>query len=142
MTSAQLYLPSLLPQWGIFAGVVLITVGYVDKKILWTRLGWIVLIVTSLIALYFNLFGELNELAKKNQAGSAASLLYSTGWQTAAGGILAIASLVLFHFKKRRYTLLAILTILYYVLTFFLYFQVAEKSGKAIKTDHQTEQKQ
>lgn len=142
MTSTQMYLPTLLPQWGIFAGVVLLTVGYVDKKELWTRLGWIVLIATSLTALYFNLFSELNAFRDKNQSDSAVSLLYSTGWQTAAGGFLAIASFVMFQFKKKRYSLLAILTLLYFVLTFFLYFQVSGSSEKKVKTDPKTEQKQ
>jgi hypothetical protein len=89
MTNAHLYLPTVLPQWGIFAGVVLITIGYVDKKILWTRLGWIVLIITSLASLYFNLFGGLNAFTGTNNPGSVESLLVSTGWQTVAGGVLA-----------------------------------------------------
>ena len=142
MTSTQLYLPTLLPQWGIFAGVVLLTVGYVDKKNIWTLLGWIVLIATSLTALYFNFFGELSAWADKSQPGSAASLLYSSGWQTAVGGFLAIASLVMFYFKMKRYPLLAILTLIYFVLTFFLYFQVSGSSGKEVRTDPKTEQAQ
>ena len=92
MISTQLYLPTVLPQWGIFAGVILITIGYVDKKDLWTRLGWIVLIATSLAALYFNLFGGLKTLAETN---TTASMLISTGWQTAAGGALAAVSLLM-----------------------------------------------
>ena len=141
MNSAQLYLPSVLPQWGIFAAVVLITVGYVDKKDRWTRLGWIVLIATSLAALYFNLFGELNALADKNEPNSFASRLYSTGWQTATGGVLAIVSLLMLQFKKKRYAILAILTLIYFILTFFLYTQVSASSEKIIKTNLKTEQK-
>lgn len=142
MTSTQLYLPTVLPQWGIFAGVVLITVGYVDKKNLWTRIGWIVLIATSLTALYFNLFGGLNALVEKNTADSYAALLISTGWQTAAGGVIAFVSLMMLQFKKKRYPLLAILTLIYFILTFFLYSQVSGNSEKKIKIDTQTEQKQ
>jgi len=142
MTSAQLYLPTVLPQWGIFAGVVLITVGYVDKKYLWTRLGWIVLITTSLIALYFNLFGGLNALAEKSETAIKASLLISTGWQTVAGGALAIVSLMMLQFKKKRYSLLAILTLIYFFLTFFLYYQVSVISGKEVRDAPQTDQKQ
>lgn len=140
MNSTQLYLPTLLPQWGIFAGVVLLTVGYVDKKNLWTRLGWIVLIMTSLTALYFNLFGGLKALAEAYGSPSQASLLLSTGWQTAAGGILALASLLMWQYKKRRYALLAILTLLYFSLTFFLYLQVSGSQQIKIKTDAPTEQ--
>jgi hypothetical protein len=142
MTNAQLYLPTVLPQWGIFAGVVLITIGYVDKKIILTQIGWIILIMTSLTALYFNLFGGLSTLVDKNVADSSASLLISTGWQTAVGGILAVISLLMLKFKKRRYSLLAILTLIYFILTFFLYSQVSGSSEKNIKVDIQTEQKQ
>lgn len=140
MTNTQFYLPTVLPQWGIFAGIVLITIGYVDKKDLWTRLGWIVLIVTGLAALYFNLFGELSGLDKSNNAGFVASLLTSTGWQTVAGGILAVASLIMLQLKKRRYPLLAILTIVYFILLFFQYYQASVISGKEVKTVPDTEQ--
>jgi hypothetical protein len=127
MTSTQLYLPTLLPQWGIFAGVVLITIGYIDKKRIWTRLGWITLIITSLIALYFNLFGGLDVLTE-NEPTNAASLIISTGWQTAAGGILAIISLIMLKFNSKRYPLLAILALAYFILTFFLYSQISDSS--------------
>lgn len=142
MTNAHLYLPTVLPQWGIFAGIVLITIGYVDKKDIWTRLGWIVLIATSLAALYFNLFGELNTLAEKNNPGSVASLLTSTGWQTVAGGVLAVASLIMLQLKKKRYPILAILTLVYFILIFFQYYQASVLSGKGAKTVPGTEQKQ
>ena len=142
MTSMQLYLPTVLPQWGIFVGVVLVIVGYVDKKDLFTRIGWIVLIATSLTALYFNLFGGLKTLAEMNELPSQASLLLATGWQTAVGGALAIVSLLMLQFKKRRYAVLAILTLLYFTLIFFLYSQVSDNKEIKIKTDTQTEQKQ
>jgi len=141
MTSTQLYLATLLPQWGIFTGIVLIIVGYVDKKNLWTRLGWIVLIATGLTAFYFNLFGGLKALAETNGSPSQASLLLSTGWQTTVGGILAIASLLMFQFKIKRYALLAVLTILYFSLTFFLYLQVSGSPKLKIKTEAPMEQK-
>jgi hypothetical protein len=142
MTGTQLYFPTVLPQWGIFAGVVLITIGYVDKKHIWTRLGWIILIATSLTALYFNLFGGLNALVEKNTADSYAALLISAGWQTATGGVLAAVSLLMLQFKKKRYPLLAILTLIYFILTFFLYSQVSGSAEIKIKTDINTEQKQ
>ena len=138
MTNAQLYLPTLLPQWGIFAGIALIIVGYVDKKNLWTRIGWIVLIATGLTALYFNLLGGLQALPDSN---ASVSLLIATGWQTAVGGVLAIASLLMFHYKSKRYALLAVLTLLYFTLIFFLYSQVSDSKDIKIKTDAQTEQK-
>jgi len=138
MTNAQLYLPTVLPQWGIFAGIILITVGYVDKKNLWTRIPRIVLIATSLTALYFNIFGGLEILAETN---AMALPIISTGWQTAAGGILAVASLLMLQFKRKRYALLAVLTLLYFTLTFFLYLQASESKEIKINTGAPTEQK-
>ena len=138
MANALLYLPTVLPQWGIFAGVALIIVGYVDKKILWTRIGWIVLIATGLTALCFNLFGGLQGLPDTN---SAVSLLISTGWQATVGGVLAVVSLLMLHYKSKRYALLAVLTLIYFTLIFFLYSQVSDSKDIKIKTDVQTEQK-
>ena len=66
MTNAQLYLPTVLPQWGIFAGVVLLTIGYVDKRELWTFIGWITLILAGLTSLYFNLFGGISALGESS----------------------------------------------------------------------------
>ena len=142
MTNAHLYLPTVLPQWGIFAGVVLLTIGYVDKKEIWTRLGWIVLIVTGLSALYFNFFGELAALSETNESGSVASLLISTGWQTVAGGGLAVASLIMLQLKKKRYAILAVLTLVYFILIFFQYYEASVLSGKGAKIVPNTEQKQ
>jgi len=138
MTSAQLYLPNVLPQWGIFAGVVLITIGYVDKRELLTRIGWIVLIATGLLALYFNLFGGLQELSNTNPA---VSLLISTGWQTTVGGVLAIVSLLMLYYKRKRYALLAVLTLIYFTLIFFLYSQVSDSKDIKIKMEVPSEQK-
>jgi hypothetical protein len=142
MNSAQIYLPTVLPQWGIFAGVVLITIGYVDKKSLWTRLGWIVLIATSMAALYFNLFGGFSTLTDKAEPDSVVVLLTSTGWLAVAGGVLAIISLLMLQFRTKRYPLLAILSIIYFILIFFLYYQVSAISGKEIRITPQTDQKQ
>jgi hypothetical protein len=138
MTNAQLYLPTVLPQWGIFLGVALIIVGYVDKKNLWTRIGWIVLIATGLTALCFNLFGGLQVLPDTNLA---VSLLISTGWQATVGGVLAFVSLLMMHYKSKRYALLAVLTLIYFTLIFFLYSQVSDSKDIKIKKDVQTEQK-
>ncbi len=142
MTNVHLYLPTVLPQWGIFAGVVLITIGYVDKKDLWTRFGWIVLIVTGLTALYFNLFGELSAPGEIIAPGSVSALLTSTGWQAVAGGVLAVASLVMLQLKMKRYPILAILTLIYFILIFFLYYQASVISGKVTKDIPVTELKQ
>lgn len=141
MINTQLYLPTVLPQWGIFTGVVLLTIGYVDKRDLWTLLGWITLILSSLTSLYFNLFGGLSALGETNSQEVLTGLITSTGWQSVAGGIPAIAALLLFHYKSKRYSILAILTIIYFILIFFLFTQVSALSGKVNKTEIQTQQK-
>ncbi|MCX6239608.1 MAG: hypothetical protein NTY07_19015, partial [Bacteroidia bacterium] len=61
---------------------------------------------------------------------------------TATGGVLAAVSLLMLQFKKKRYPLLAILTLIYFILTFFLYSQVSGSAEIKIKTDINTEQKQ
>ena len=137
MTNAQLYLPTVLPQWGIFAGVVLLTVGFIEKKGIWTLLGWIALIVTGLAGLYFNFFGNLTATVERNGTELAVNLLISTGWQLVAGGVLACASLLLFQLKRKRYPVLAILTIIYFVLIFFLYTQVSALSVKSNRSETQ-----
>ena len=142
MTNTELYLPTLLPQWGIFAGVVLLTIGFIEKKGIWTVLGWGVLIITGLAGLYFNFFGDLTASGERNGTELAVNLLISTGWQLLAGGVLAGASLLLFQLKRKRYPVLAILTIIYFVLIFFLYTQVSALSGKAKKIEIQKQQKQ
>ena len=141
MTNAQLYLPTVLPQWEIFTGMVLLTIGYVDKRELWTFIGWITLILAGLTSLYFNLFGGISALGESSVQEVAGGLITSTGWQCAAGGILAVSSLLLFHYKSRRYSTLAILTLIYFVLIFFLFTQVSALSGKINKTEIQTHQK-
>jgi uncharacterized membrane protein len=141
MSNTQFYLPALLPQWAIFAGVVSITLGYVEKKDFWTRLGWIILITTGLIGAYFNLFGELSAITEEVKSGTMTALLISTGWKAAAGGILAANSLLMFQKKKKMYTPLAILTLIYFVLIFFLYYQTAINSAKTVKSGQHSEQK-
>ena len=139
MTNAQLYLPTVLPQWSIFAGVVLLTIGYVDKRALWTILGWIALIIAGLAPLYFNLFGGLSALSESTRQEIVAGLITSTGWQASAGGVSAVASLLLFRYKSKRYPILAILTIIYFTLIFFLYTQVSALAGKTHKSETRTE---
>ncbi len=139
MSYAQLYLPTVLPQWGIFAGIIIITVGYVEKKVIWTYLGWATLMITGIIGLYFNLFENLIGLVEKQDSEELVKLIISTNWQLAAGGFLALLSLVLFHYKTKRYPILAILTLLYFVLVFFLYTQIASLSGKLKSSEKKSE---
>ena len=140
MTNTHLYLASTLPQWEIFLGIALITMGYIEKKSIFSSLGWIVLMITGLTALYFNLFGDLTSLIDSQQQSNIKSLLVSTSWQAVAGGVLAGFSFLLFHYKKKRYPVLAILTIIYFVLIFFLYYQVSQGPGKLDQSQPKTEQ--
>ena len=140
--NTQFYLPTVLPQWGIFAGVVLLTIGYVDKRNLWTLLGWTTLILAGLTSLYFNLFGGLSTLGESTGQEITLGLITSTGWQSATGGVLALSSLLLYLYKSKRYPILGILTIIYFILIFFLYTQVSALSGKRNKTEIKTHQKE
>lgn len=141
MPNSELYLPTVVPQWGIFLGIVLLTIGFVDKNRRLTLIGWITLVCTGLAALYFNLLSGLSQL-EITSADTAVKLLISTGWQSAAGGVLALSALLFFYFEKKRYTLLSFLTISYFILIFFLYVQVSDSAGKRIKNESKTEQKQ
>ena len=140
MTNAHLYLPTTLPQWEIFLGIALITMGYIEKKAIWTRLGWGVLILAGLTAFYFILFGKLASLTDSQVQNHISSLLIATSWQATTGGVLAVFSLLMFHFKKKRYSILAVLTIIYFVLIFFLYYQVSQGSGHLNRSQPKIEQ--
>ncbi len=119
--------------------MIIITVGYVEKKVIWTYLGWATLMITGIIGLYFNLFENLIGLVEKQDSEELVKLIISTNWQLAAGGFLALLSLVLFHYKTKRYPILAILTLLYFVLVFFLYTQIASLSGKLKSSEKKSE---
>ena len=139
MAGSQLYLPSTLPQWEIFAGFVLFIIGYVDKKNLWTRLGWILLIITGLTALYFNLSWHY-EISGKDESNAVWDMLKMASWQAVAGGVLAMVSLLMFNYNKKRYRLLSILTLVYFVLTFILFYQISRKLSGSSSAKPQTEQ--
>lgn len=138
MNSTPLYLATSIPQWGIFVSIGLLTIGFVEKKEIWISLGWALLILTGLAALWFNLFGGFNS----NATDQKVTQLISTGWQTVAGGVLALITLLLMKLKKKRYPILALLTIVYFVLTFFMYVKLSDRSDKTIKGAPQTEKNQ
>ena len=137
MTEHLLYLPTIVPQWGIFIGFALVIIGYVDKKERWAYAGWGVLVATGIAALYFNLFGgfapQVGELVSEEAAH-----LFTSGWLTAIGGVLALASMVFLYFKLKRYSILAILTLIYFGIVFFQYNNL--NSGKIESKPEKTEQ--
>ena len=128
MQNLELYLPMLLPLWGIFIGIALVIIGFVDKKAPFTYSGWSVLMATGLISLYFNLF-QINpaHFADNSQLRETAGFLLTTGWLNVAGALLALASLLFFYFGKKKYLLMAALTILFFAIQFFQFYGLIQK---------------
>jgi VIT1/CCC1 family predicted Fe2+/Mn2+ transporter len=137
MTDHQLYLPTVIPQWGIFIGITLVIIGYVDKKEKWTYAGWATFIFTGIAALYFNLFGGFSPNPGETVDATTAHILTS-GWLTAIGGILAVVTLLFQHFKLKRYPILAVMTLLYFAVIFFQYNSISR--GTPDKSEIKKEQ--
>jgi hypothetical protein len=128
MQTHELYLPMLIPLWGIFIGIALIIIGFVDKKHLFTYSGWSVFILTGLVSLYYNLFAINPALYLENlKMKETAEFLMASGWLNVMGSGLALASLLFFYFKKKRYMVLAVLTILFFAIQFFQYYSLLQK---------------
>lgn len=128
MQTHELYLPMLIPLWGIFIGIALVIIGFVDKKASFTYFGWAVLMANGLVSLYYNLV-QINPVnfPDNNQLRETATFLLTTGWLNVSGALLALASLLFFHFKKKRYLLLAVLTLLFFAILFFQYYGLIQK---------------
>ncbi len=128
MQTHELYLPMLIPLWGIFIGIALIIIGFADKKPSFTYSGWTVLILNGLVSLYYNLF-EINpaHFAANPSLQETAGFLVTTGWLNVTGSFLALSSLLFFYFRKKRYVLLAVLTILFFSVLFFQYYGLIQK---------------
>ena len=128
MQTHELYLPMLIPLWAIFIGIALIIIGFADKKSAFTYSGWTLLMVNGLISLYNNLF-QINpaHFAGNTALRETAGFLVTTGWLNVSGAFLALASILFFHFKRKRYMLLAILTILFFSILFFQFYGLIQK---------------
>ena len=140
MTYSQFYLPANIPQWGIFLGVVFVIVGYIEKKETWALAGWLVLITTGLTSLGFNLFGGLVYNPEEQLTSSSTSTLITCGWMSVAGGCLAAVSLFFQMTKKKSYRILAILTVIYFMLIFFQFNALTRSQTGLKKSQGQTEQ--
>lgn len=128
MQTHELYLPMLIPLWGIFIGIALIIIGFVDKKHFVTYAGWSVFILTGLVSLYYNLFAINPALyAEDLKMKETAGWLVASGWLNVMGSGLALASLLFYYFKKKRYMVLAVLTILFFAIQFFQYYSLIQK---------------
>jgi len=128
MQTHELYLPMLIPLWGIFIGIALVIIGIVDKKCQFTYAGWSVFILTGLVSLYYNLF-EINPAlyADNLPMKETAEYLITSGWLNVMGGGLALAALLFYYFRKKRYRILAVLTIVFFAILFFQYYGLIQK---------------
>lgn len=128
MQTQELYLPMLIGLWTIFIGIALVIIGFVDKKASITNAGWAVLFINGLISAYFNLFQiDLSTIAAGAPERETAQMLIASGWLNLAGSLLSAATLLFFHFKRKRYLLMAILTILFFAIQFFQFYGLIQK---------------
>jgi peptidoglycan/LPS O-acetylase OafA/YrhL len=133
MAYNQFYLASSIPQWGIFIGIVCVIIGYIDKKEKLMTAGWIILIATGLISLFFNLTGSTG-IPRDNKVNE----LFTAGWQNATGAVLAAATYFFQRIKNRYFKIMGILTVLYFMLVFFQFNSIM---GSQSKGEQPTEQK-
>jgi hypothetical protein len=128
MQTHEMYLPMLIPLWLIFIGIALVVIGFVDKKATITYCGWSVLIANGLVSIYYNLF-QINptRFPTESQLAETARILISAGWLNAAGAVLALAALLFFYFRKRRYMIIAVLSILFFAVQFFQFYGLIQK---------------
>lgn len=128
MQTHELYIPMIIPLWGIFIGIALVVIGFIDKKAIFTYLGWSCLMIMGIFSLFYNLFQiNLADFAENSSFRETAGFLITTGWLNVAGAVLAIASMLLFYLKKKRYIFLAVLTILFFSVQFFQYYSLIQK---------------
>jgi hypothetical protein len=128
MQTHELYLPMLIALWGTFVGIALVIIGFVDKKATFTYSGWGLLIANGLISLYYNLFQiELTHFTEGSQLHETAKMMVATGWLNVAGSLLALATLLFFHYKRKRYLLMAALSILFFAIQFFQYYGLIQR---------------
>ena len=128
MQAHELYLPMHISLWVIFIGIALIIIGYSDKKSLFTYSGWGLLMANGLVSLYYNLLQiDPSHFEASSSLRETAGFLVTAGWLNVAGAFLALLALLFFHFKKRRYFLLAVLTILFFAIQFFQYYSLIQK---------------
>jgi len=121
MSNNPFYLYTIIPQWGIFLAIVLVILGYVEKKGKLSVAGWITFVVTGLFALGANLFGGLEPKPLPDGSMPVDFQVMALGWQAGIAGILALFSILLRQRKSKRYSLLAILTVAYAIAVFFQY---------------------
>lgn len=137
MTYNHFYLAANIPQWGIFIGIALVIIAYIDKKEKLMTVGWIILIATGLISLWFNLTTNIGTGPE-----SRVSTLITTGWQCATGAALAAASYLFQRIKNRYFPILGILTLLYFMLIFFQFNYISRSRPNIKQPIEQNDQNQ
>jgi hypothetical protein len=140
MAYNQFYLAASIPQWGIFIGIACVIIGYIEKKENWMTAGWIMLILTGLTSLTFNLFGVNAGQPDISISVYSINALKTTGWQSATGTFLAVASFIFQRLKNRYFRILAVLTLLYFMLIFFQFNDLMRVHSTAKNPAKQTEQ--
>jgi hypothetical protein len=86
------------------------------------------LIAVGFVSLYCNIFQiDPANLSDAGQLRETAKMLVASGWLNVGGAMLALTCLLFFHFKKKRYLLLAVLTILFFAIQFFQYYGLMQK---------------
>ena len=128
MQTHELYLPMLIPLWGIFIGIALIVIGFTDKKATFTYAGWSLLIVVGLISLFYNLFLISPVSYQENgRMRETATILVKAGYLNLAGAALSLCSMLFYRYKNRRYLLMANLTFLFFAVQFFQFYRLIQK---------------
>jgi len=132
-----LYLYTIVPQWGIFLGILFVVLGVAEKKAGLTLSGWIILMVIGIYTLALN-FSGVPEIHPASTEGINPDVsLKALGWQTSIGSILAAFTLLLKYLKSKRYTVLGILTVAFFVIIFFQYYYLTKSlHPKTPATEH------
>lgn len=129
------YLAANIPQWGIFVGIVCLIISYIEKKERWMTAGWIILILTGLISLLFNLY--INKTAGQDNRVDS---LITSGWQCATGAALAAGAFFFQRLNNRYFKILGILTVVYFMLVFFQFNSLMRYRSKVKPPTEQKEQ--
>lgn len=123
MIESGYYIYTIIPQWGIFIGIILVILGVVEKKNTIAMIGWLALFAIGIYTLSINLFylPEIEPMQGNNGIPPEVTLK-TIGWQTSIGSLLVAFTLLLKYFKSKRFTMLGILSVAFFVIIFFQYY--------------------
>jgi hypothetical protein len=138
MFETGFYLYTAIPQWGIFVGILLVILGVVEKKNLFVQIGWIILITIGIFTLSVNLSGIPEVQYVPGEEIPPEITLKTLGWQTSIGSLLAAFAMLLKYLKSKRYKMMGILTITFFVIIFFQYYHFTKSINKQQNTTEQS----